>query len=183
MDEKLLAVLIAQPDSITLIRSLLNGDKDLSFGSGGIKKVYIGFIQRPRISTVKTDDLDRIILAGGKSEVDREDFLIIRLLETGDIDISFAMEGISITNPGASTFSYDKTKDFIVTPDNEIIICGYLDIDGSNLRLAVGKFDNTGSLDFTFGSNGFINSGEISRTETFQSNVVFLQNDSKIILS
>lgn len=95
------------------------------------------------------------------------------LAEPGDIDTSFGTNGIVTTDVGG----FDTAIDVVTQNDGKIIISGTT--FGASTDFALVRYDNSGALDDTFGTNGLVitnmSSADIGRE-------VIVQSDDKIIV-
>lgn len=124
------------------VRYLPDGTIDSSFGVNGISVVYIanGYLQGTN---------DMVILPDGKIlscfwGIGSTNMGLVRLLPDGAVDSSFNKDGISGYYGGWLTYC----KGMEVLPDGKILVVGFSD---SGLVL---RFNESGSIDSTFGLNG-----------------------------
>lgn len=153
-----------------------NGSLDMSFGNNGVSIVSFNS-SRDRVYCVDIQSSGKIIGAGTSElnpSVYREN-AIVRLNTDGSIDSSFGINGhliISLGNDSASAIHEIK-----VLPNDKILaICtGW---NGISYRAHIARFNNNGSVDSTFGTNG----------ATFTNMYITLwglnlQSDNKIIVA
>ncbi len=77
----------------------------------------------------------------------------------GSLDLSFAT--IGYTSFGPTSTSMDNAQDIVSLPNGQMVFCGTSGTSG-NLEMCIGKMNADGSMDLTFGTNGyyiFSNSG------------------------
>ena len=118
----------------------------------------------------------RILLAGISTTGTNADFAIARYLSNGTLDNSFSSDGMATAAIGAGS---DEGKSVVLQKDGKIIVAGQ-SFNGIDNDFAVVRFDNSGLLDPTFGTNGkvtvdFSNSND-------EGNCVQLQADGKIVV-
>ncbi|MCE2865182.1 MAG: hypothetical protein LW804_06175, partial [Cryomorphaceae bacterium] len=87
--------------------------------------------------------------------------VVVRLNCNGTIDNTFGTNGYHLYNsPGGSSFAYDLE----LLPNGQLLVAGATSITAANPRFTMFKLNSDGTLDQTFGVNGFfhndIGSGE-----------------------
>ncbi len=70
----------------------------------------------------------------------------------GSLDLSFATVGY--TSFGPTSTSMDNAQDIVTLPNGQMVFCGTSGTSG-NLEICVGRMNADGSLDLTFGTNGY----------------------------
>lgn len=70
----------------------------------------------------------------------------------GSLDLSFATVGY--TSFGPTSTSMDNAQDIVTLPSGKMVFCGTSGTSG-NLEICVGRMNADGSLDLTFGTNGY----------------------------
>jgi uncharacterized delta-60 repeat protein len=70
----------------------------------------------------------------------------------GSLDLSFATVGY--TSFGPTTTSFDNAQDIVTLTNGKMVFCGTSGISG-NLEMTVGQMNADGSMDLTFGTNGY----------------------------
>ncbi len=122
-----------------------SGDLDTTFGEGMV------FTD---LSQDSDEAYDSIIDSNGKilvtGETDESDFYVLRYNSDGSLDESFGSDGVAIIDINNST---DISHALTLTSDKKIIVAGSFDItnqDGVLIRL-----NSDGTVDTTFGTNGF----------------------------
>lgn len=122
---------------------------------------------------------DGKILLGGwtfSSPYGHEDVMILRLNSNGSIDSAFGNNGFTMIDYDA----IDEANAIALQSDGKIVFAGYSDADTpSGIVFLVGRFNNDGTVDSTFGSNGRVatNFGDGNEFATG----VCIQPDGKII--
>lgn len=160
---------------MVVARSNTNGFIDLTFGNYGFMFPIIG--NRSIANSVTLDSNENIIASGfTKSDQGSESFLVIRLTSSGTFDSSFGTNGIVISNIEDSS----SASNVIIQNDGQILVSGtsFSSSMGIN-QFAIVRYNNDGSFDNTFGSNGIITTS-IGNGATANSSC--LQNDGKIIV-
>jgi uncharacterized delta-60 repeat protein len=70
----------------------------------------------------------------------------------GSLDLSFATVGF--TSFGPTTTSMDNAQDIVSLPNGKMVFCGTSGTSG-NLEMCIGQMNADGSMDLTFGTNGY----------------------------
>lgn len=70
----------------------------------------------------------------------------------GSLDLSF--NTIGYTSFGTTSTTFDNAQDIVTLPNGQMVFCGTTGITG-NLEMCVGRMNEDGSLDLTFGTNGY----------------------------
>ena len=92
----------------------------------------------------------------------------------GDIDSSFGINGIVITD--ITTF-YETSKSIAIQSDGKIVV-GAVSNAGSNTNFTLIRYDQNGSLDNSFSTNGIVTT-DINLNEGINS--IAIQSDGKIV--
>jgi uncharacterized delta-60 repeat protein len=108
--------------------------------------------------------------------------VVVRLNCNGTIDNTFGTNGYYLYNsPGGSSFAYDME----LLPNGQFLVAGATSITAANPRFSMFRLNSDGTLDQTFGVNGFfhndIGSGEdYARKILIQNNKIILVGASKV---
>jgi uncharacterized delta-60 repeat protein len=70
----------------------------------------------------------------------------------GSLDLSFATVGY--TSFGPTTTSFDNAQDIVTLSNGKMVFCGTSGTSG-NLEMTVGQMNADGTMDLTFGTNGY----------------------------
>jgi len=70
----------------------------------------------------------------------------------GSLDLSF--NTIGYNSFGTTSATFDNAQDIVTLPNGKMVFCGTTGITG-NLEMCVGRMNEDGSLDITFGTNGY----------------------------
>ncbi len=151
-----LAGYVPRPDSkysqVVLARFNTDGTSDASFGpdKSGIVVTTVG--QHTDQARCVCQQPDGKILIGGISWNLNQTFaLVVRYNPDGSLDESFAEAGkLRISPPGVSAAVFD----LVAEVSGDIIVVGNLGHWGATGMLA--RFDNSGKLDTSFGSQGWV---------------------------
>lgn len=130
-----------------------SGALDPTFGNGGkvVTSITPGQDKAYGVA-IQTDG--KIIVAGhSTSTVTGKDFAVVRYNSDGSLDNTFGNNGVVTTD--LQTGSDDVAYSVALQTDGKIVLAGYSD-NGSNKDAALVRYNDDGSLDNTFGSNGVV---------------------------
>jgi uncharacterized delta-60 repeat protein len=155
-DDFLLAAGFTRPDAnerISVVRTDLNGSLDMSFGIGGVAVFTIGS-GFSRATKILRQSKGKYLVAGYARTGNKVSYVLLRMSSNGDLDTTFATQGIAIGNWNTSTFAEDQPRDMAIASDGTIYLTGR-SYNGANEDIVVAAFTPDGSLDTTFSSKGF----------------------------
>ena len=159
-----------------LVRYNINGKLDDTFGSNGIVITPFGTSSDEGALSVAIQTNDKIIVGGYSGKLNSK-FLLARYNPNGALDNSFGVNGFVTTKVGATSSSCFSIA---LQTDGKIVAGGSMIDGGDNAYFAVARYNQNGTLDNTFGSNGIITTSiNTSAGETI--NKVLIQNDGKIL--
>ena len=142
-----------QDSDFAIARYKSNGDLDETFGSGG--KVVAGSTTiHESVRAMVVNTKGEIVLAGDANTAEpgilNYDFLLARFDRDGNVDASFGLNGLVITD-----FTVvDSLGDVALTPDGDIIAVGTVEPSPGKFDFVVARYDRHGSLDPSFGTAG-----------------------------
>ena len=164
-----------------VVRYNRDGTLDTSFGNNGIATNDIGNVDNEFYSVAIQED-DKIVAAGkysdfndGKSD-DR--FIIVRYDSNGSLDTSFGNDGIVMTD---ISNGQDAIYSIAIQNDGKIVAAGFSYKRGHGDDFAIARYNNDGSLDTTFGTNGIVVT-DIGGSDD-HINSIAIRNDGKIIVA
>lgn len=170
--KKILFILLA----INIILNANDGTLDLSFGTNGFVITNIGGTDDASTSAVLQPD-GKIIVAGWTNVSGIYDFIVVRYNTNGSIDTTFGNNGIATANAGGDD---EGAFSVVLQPDGKIVTGGYSNASG-NYDFVVIRFNNNGSVDTSFGTDGIAITSLDNLNDTGRS--VVLQPDGKIVLA
>ncbi|HIA58805.1 MAG TPA: hypothetical protein EYO00_02770, partial [Gammaproteobacteria bacterium] len=132
-----------------ILRLNSNGTLDSNFGTNGLVITESDSIDQLQQIAIQPDG--KVILGGTRFNGETVDILIARYNEDGSIDQSFGNNGTVSIDIG--TGSSDFLTDIAVDSNSNILASGYTDSSGA-FEPFVSRFDATGNLDPSFGSQG-----------------------------
>jgi uncharacterized delta-60 repeat protein len=153
------------------------GDLDPTFGTGGKVTTDFGGSEIGWAVAVQSDM--RVLVAGGRSASEADDFVLSRYTARGALDPSFDGDGKVETDFGG----FDWASDVAVQPDGKIVAAGrsFLgedEADGADF--AVARYNRDGSLDQTFGEGGQVLT-TFDTSGIAGAGAVLIQADGKIV--
>lgn len=156
-----------------LVRFNSDGTPDPSFGGGGFRVEDFGGSDGANALVVQADG--KIVAAGTSNDLGNGDFALARFASDGSLDTSFGVNGHVLVDFGGS----DVVSALVMQPDGRILAAGF-SIIGTDIDLAVARFENDGSLDTSFGSGGLLRTsfGAPSLDGAF---ALALQPDGKVV--
>jgi uncharacterized delta-60 repeat protein len=164
-----------------LIRYNLNGSVDTSFGSNG-RYYFNNNAYQENKCYFKVLNNDKIVALYINGTTNEEVFLT-RLNSNGTLDTSFGLNGIVNLSATQPVFDIEPYCLFI-QPNNKILFGGRT-FNGNSLDGVLGRLNEDGQVDTTFGNNGLvsIDTGSLPNTAVFEYfNSIVLQSDGKIVL-
>ncbi len=156
-----------------LIRYNSNGSLDNSFNTNGIVVTAVG-TESDVINSLAIQSDGKIVTAGF-SEIGYYlyAFGLARYDTNGSLDNTFGTNGIVTTAIEQSSEANSVT----IQSDGKIVVAGYSG-DGNRDDFALARYNTSGSLDNTFGTNGITTTPFIFSDEA---NSVAIQTDGKIV--
>jgi uncharacterized delta-60 repeat protein len=154
-----------------MIRYLANGTIDSSFGVNGKVVTTVNTSFSDYIDKIVFDAQGRILVSGCTSFEVNHKLAMARYTSNGVLDTSFGNNGIVVSNY-PSWYS-----DVALQVDGKIILVGGYNADA----FTVLRFLSNGTLDSSFGNNGFVD-GNFGVISGYASSVL-IQSDNKIVVT
>jgi uncharacterized delta-60 repeat protein len=164
--------------SFLVTRYLENGDLDTTFGNSGYVKTLVGDYCTAQSISLQKDG--KIVVAGtayGQSEdVRGADIMVVRYNIDGSLDLTFGTGGIT-------TLSLNRTQvinSLLIQKNGNIIVGGLFSLQ-TNLNqdtFGLARFTPNGTLDTTFGENGYVYTPNIYRGQILD--MKFIDNEDII---
>jgi uncharacterized delta-60 repeat protein len=158
------------------------GSLDLSFaGTGFANYGPVSSTFMDNAQDVVTLQNGKIIYCGTSGAVSSLGMVVVRLNCDGSIDSTFGTNGYYIYNsPGGSCFAYDME----LLPNGQLLVAGASSITAANPQFTMLKLNSDGTLDQSFGVNGFFHndigsSEDYARKILIQNNKIILVGESK----
>jgi len=102
---------------------------------------------------VAVDSRLRTVVAGLKRDGDAVDWVVVRYLEDGSLDVSFGDSGVVMVDIGPYNAENDRIAVVLVDSSDNIYVFGKSESVNDD-DIYVVKLNSTGSLDTNFGNNG-----------------------------
>lgn len=168
---------VSENDNFALARYYANGNLDASFGDNG--KVTTDFNSTMDIGNAVFIQADgKIVVAGNSKNATNNDFALARYNMDGSLDSSFGLNG-KVTTP-IGLFD-DVATSVSLQNDGKIVVAGFYEPDNLYPDFAIVRYNNDGSLDYTFGSDG-----KVTSPTGFGSDygyAISIQSDGKIVVA
>lgn len=128
------------------------GEPDASFGNGAVTVIEFPNASSATLRDVEIASDGKIVLVGSVNQQDL-DIMVARLNPDGTVDQSFSFDGQVITD--VSVGDYGQAA--VTGNDGKITVAGsyYIENTGDFASLLI-RYNSDGTLDQTFGSNGFV---------------------------
>jgi uncharacterized delta-60 repeat protein len=159
-----------------LARYNTNGSLDTSFDGDG--KVTTAFGSNSElVYDIAIDSSNRLIVAGWTTVGGNPDFALARYNTNGSLDTSFDGDGKATTAIGTGD---DRGFALAIQSDGKIVVAGQSS-NGSNVDVALARYNTDGSLDTSFDGDGKQTTDFASGTEGAQA--LLLQSDGRIVVA
>ncbi|HEX9636510.1 MAG TPA: hypothetical protein VGB99_03170 [Acidobacteriota bacterium] len=133
-----------------LARFTPNGEADVSFGAQGYLRLDFGSTDIVAALALQSDG--KIVVAGSFADGAVGGFDVVRLLPDGSPDPEFGQQGMAKA-------TYQNHNSIVaalaIQSDGKILVGGLVDLAIEQFALAVARFDSDGSLDPSFGDQGW----------------------------
>lgn len=154
------------------------GSLDLTFSSVGYASygpVASNFMDNAQ--DVVTLPNGKMVYCGTSGLTSSLGMVVVRLNCNGTIDNTFGTNGYYLYNaPGGSSFAYDME----LLPNGQLLVAGATSLSAANPQFTMLRLNSNGTLDLTFGVNGFFNN-DIGTSEDYARKILIQNN--KIILA
>lgn len=159
---------------LLLSRLNSNGSLDTTFGSNGYILTELTNIYPNVVHLISQNDDSFFVTLNNKNAV-----TILKFNANGSLNTSFANGGILISDISGGQGSYSST--LALQNDGKLVVAGgYIGDDFKGGFVA--RYDDTGVLDNSFGSNGVV-TYRTSNSSTDYFTDVSIQNDGKVVLT
>jgi len=178
-----------EKSKMIFLRFTAHGAIDKSFNDSG--KIVLDTLKEDATLYSMAITPDNKIIAGGAigeasfiHDFDSQDFLVTRLLPTGDIDKKFGMNGFARTDFSStlSPFRDDEIATICLQKDNKIIAAGTTLANYFDGLFATCRYLPNGKLDTTYGDEGRITTKFGDNNDT-RINDAVLQPDEKLVVA
>lgn len=159
------------PMRVAIVRYNTDGSLDNSFGNSGSVLIPVGSARSyARDLAIQSDG--KILIGAYTYDDVAGDFAVIRLNTNGTLDTTFGTNGITVVDNG----SHEIVEALVLLNDGKILLAGN---NWDNFLAA--RFNADGSLDTTFGTNGWITT--VFTASFSQAKDIAVQEDGKVLLS
>lgn len=153
-----------------------DGTLDASFNGDGKVTVDFNFDQDDANSVSIQSD-GKIVIGGSVNATGSDsDFGILRLTSTGELDSTFDNDGKVTTNISNT----DVISTVLILGNGKILAAGY-SIGATNYNITLTRYNTSGSLDTSFGTNGIVTTSMIAADLYAMS--ALIQSDGNIVVS
>lgn len=135
---------------VALARYLSNGQLDTSFGGTGVVVTPVFTVDDDRLYGVAIQPDGKIVGVGNTIDSGSSNFLVTRHLANGNLDSSFASNGVFRLDLGIE----ESFSQVILQGDGKLLIVGQISLGGGNVDVVVYRFSSDGAIDSTFATNG-----------------------------
>ncbi|MEP7264881.1 MAG: T9SS type A sorting domain-containing protein, partial [Bacteroidota bacterium] len=135
------------------IRINSNGSIDNGFGNNGMFDVASGGSSWVEMYGMALQPDGKIVLGANTNASANNDLFCVRLDTSGMPDMSFGNAGFAYSNSAVSALGY-ITQCIVIQPDGKILFGG---LTGASNSLLVFRFNNNGTPDASYGTNGLVN--------------------------
>ena len=150
------------------------GQLDKTFGNNGIVSTSVD--KQSMAFSVAIQKDGKIIAAGKSWNGHNNDFALVRYNSDGTLDNSFGINAKVILPVGLDE---DIANSVALQSNGKIVVGGYFYLnDGLTPLFALTRLNSNGTLDNTFGTNGFATTKIVESSKSFS---IAIQNDDKII--
>ena len=158
-------------DDVLIKRYNADGSPDTNFAASGTFTFDSG---GPEVANAVAMQLDGKIVVVGTIH---HNVLVMRLNSDGTLDNTFGTNGVAITD-----FSNYGENGYAVAiqSDGKLVIAGDIGIGGTDSQALLLRYNRNGTLDSTFGTNGFVTYDGIGWTIAYG---VSIQQDNKIVVT
>jgi uncharacterized delta-60 repeat protein len=156
----------AGASQIALLRYLSGGTLDAGFGSGGVVTSRVGPISDIANAVLVQPD-GKIVVAStarrgfyqlcspsfpGCIEFPNDAVALLRFAADGEPDSSFGAGGVVVND---ISFGFDSAESVVQQDDGKLVVAGLIQTDFTQAAFFVGRYEEDGTRDATFGANGF----------------------------
>ncbi|HQA76519.1 MAG TPA: T9SS type A sorting domain-containing protein [Salinivirgaceae bacterium] len=148
-----------------------SADLDPTFGDNGV--LTLTNLGTPSMANDVAIQPDGKIIIVGEAKPSSFSFTVIRLNNDGSFDSSFGTNGVVQSSHASGA----RGRGVALQSDGKIVVCGSSWAGGSNYSALVVRYNANGTIDNTFGVNGFAH-----LTGLYNSKRVAIQGDGKIVI-
>ena len=172
--------------TVAVCRYNTNGTLDTTFGGSGTGKITVPIqSNNANVYGIALQSDGKIVICGNLATT-FFDIFVMRLTSAGIVDTTFGSLGLGYVVTVASDFgTFDSCEAYSVSiqTDGKLVVGGSIRQSITlNNHLALLRYDTSGSLDTSFGFNGFVDYSSSPLSKNEYGNSVAIQSDGKILL-
>jgi uncharacterized delta-60 repeat protein len=152
------------------------GALDPTFGDGGKVRTNLG--GKDHDKAVAIDSHGRIVTAGTTWDGDDYDFALARYMPSGNLDAAFGTGGLVKSDYAGGSFDYARAA--AIDSRDRIVVAGTVHAGGS-YRFAAARYKPNGSLDDSFGMDGWATAPFLSRY--VHANAVAVDSHDRVVVA
>jgi len=137
-------------------RYLPNGQLDPAFGSAGVASFKVPNRWYAETKALLLQPDGKLVVGGGAGNpsgtVDDVDFVLVRVNDDGTLDTAFGNAGFVTTD----FFGGEDEVHSLALQTNGSIVAGGVAMNGSNRDFALARYNSSGDLNVSFGTNGLV---------------------------
>ncbi len=160
----------ASAQDFALARFNGDGTLDTTFGVNGKVITTVDYTRSDRISKILLEPDGKIVAVGHTSDSDNPRMAMTRYLANGTLDTSFGNNGIMITAD-----AWGRYPSMARQLDGKYVLAGGPSAD----IFEIYRYNHDGTIDSTFGTNGFVNPFPATGGGAF---TTLIQPDNKIVV-
>lgn len=160
-------------DQFTVARFESDGTPDTTFSGDGLQTTTVELWGQAFGVAIQTDQ--KIVVVGYGDNGPTDDLAAVRYNTDGTLDTTFSGDGIALAPFPSSTHA----SDVAIQTDGKIVVSGTMST-GPNDLFAVARFNDDGSLDTTFSTDGMATTALAEYDSAYG---VDIQSDGRIIVS
>ncbi|EDP74720.1 hypothetical protein [Hydrogenivirga sp. 128-5-R1-1] len=144
-------------DDMVIWRYNPDGTIDSAFGNNGVvvHNSAAGGNGSDLGNSITIDGQGRILVTGESSNGSNDDMVIWRYDIFGNLDASFGTGGVVVHHNAAGGDGNDLGKSITIDNQGRVLVAGHSQ-NGSDYDMVVWRYNPDGTLDTSFGNNGFV---------------------------
>lgn len=156
-----------------IVRLLVNGELDSSFGVGGVVRLDLG--GKEKVFGLVIQKNGRIVVGGASGDFHKSVLALARFTSDGGLDKAFGQGGVVKTAVGNRV----EIHYLVLQPDSKILAVGFSS-QKKGRSIVIARYRSEGLLDPSFGEDGFVVSSFSSQDSGYG---VVLQPNGKIVVA
>lgn len=159
-----------------------NGILENAFGTNGKAMIDLGGDETINDIAIQSDG--KIVACGLKTQSGQvSKFILMRLNQNGSLDNTFGAQGVvEFSQLNGTSTTAAVYRNVRIQADGKIVAIGYAYVSNTEYRGVVHRFKSNGSLDSTFGVNGFVSVKFTNGSHNYGESLHVMQNGKILIL-